>query len=210
MNSHLSNFSTVRSLKVHEEKMTFRAKEIFKTICNYLNPGKNFVKSNYFSEYLVLFNEGTLNGLTLDMINEFMAYMVNIKETEDFDVTEKDFCDFVTGQNLKKLLFEATTEERISRSEKITKLYYLLKGNENGISAEHLKHYLNEFMEYLIDPDGFLENGEKIEREYCRKETEKLIKIIATSDNSLTLEDFINAVTGKTNTKFDNFALETS
>jgi hypothetical protein len=209
MNS-MNNFSTIRSMKVHEEKINFRAKEMFKSLANFLNHGKNFIKSVDFSDFILLFRGDYLNEFSKELIDEFLTHMAEDKDSENFEITEKDFCDFVTGQSIKKLIFEQSIDDRINQIGKITKLYNSLGGNEIGISSQNLKKSLDEFMEYIIDPDGYLEGDDKIEREYCKKETEKFIKIIASSDDSLTLEDFINAITNKTNTKFDNFALETS
>ncbi len=206
----MNNFSTIRSLKVHEEKMYFRAKELFKTFCNFLNPGKSVIKSIDFSDLVLLFQGDCLNEFTIDILNEFLKHKTEETKKEEFEINEKDFCDFVTGQRLKTLLFEDGIDDRINHVDKITKLYNLLGGDESGITSTKLKKNLDDFMECIIDPDGFLEGSEKIEREYCKKETDKFIKMIASADESITLEDFINAITNKTNTKFDNFALETS
>jgi hypothetical protein len=211
MNSSLEKFSTIKSLKVQQQTMNFRAKEIFMKFCNFLNPGANTIKSAEFYDLILLFKIEMVTDSTIDLIEEYLIENLKKNNNHPFDINQEDFCNFISGMNLKYLLFDYSIDERRKNVETITKLYTLLGGNEEGINEEKIRLKMNTFMEFIMDPNGYIDNENANDREYCKKETENLLKMLSTKNgNTISLQDFINIITNETFTDFEKFSLETS
>ena len=124
--------------------------------------------------------------LQYNLVNNIMEN--KIKDGLNSEVfTEAKFKDFLSGKELKQTLFDSTLIEKKDKIELLTKLFYVLGGDSNGISKDKLSQAIRKFYSVLnVDTN----NGALIDRQ-----TEEVLELLGNSDNSISLNDFTNIMT---------------
>lgn len=212
-----NNFSKNINLKNTIEIMNKKAKELFRTLCNELEPGskeidldklRNIIsvtskKANYKSEIIDIITKYKLNDMIIGGKIQDKNY--NLK------INEKDFCEFVTGQNIKNTLFEKNLVDKRKNVEELKLIFNLLGGNSEGISKANLNKNISKVMKLMNEPNTYLRddfNPETVSNDYDN-EAQQIINLLGNSnENKLSLQDFINAMTCEHNTDFNNFQFE--
>jgi hypothetical protein len=101
--------------------------------------------------------------------------------------TEAKFKDFLSGKELKETLFNSNLVEKKDKVELLTKLFYVLGGDSNGISKDKLAQAISKFYS-MFNVDT--RNGELI-----NKQTDEVIELLGDNGNNISLNDFINIMT---------------
>ena len=111
---------------------------------------------------------------------------------------KKNFVDYLTGKNYKKLIFENDNlSEKRFQIEEYMNLYEILGGQENGIKKEDIKS--------IIEEAYFNLNNVKMPKEQLEKEIIEIFKYLGEEGKeNLSMNDFLNIVTCNTPLPKDN------
>ena len=95
-----------------------KAKEIFKSLCNELQPGSTEIELEKLRNALSAYSKkGNFKPEIVDLISKYrLVEMIKedkIKEKNyNLKINEREFCDFITGVNTKNILFNKNTVEK--------------------------------------------------------------------------------------------------
>ena len=183
-------------VKEVERKLEANASDCFNKLYNIsnenkANSGTKEISLEKIAFYLTLYGEKIPKEykdiiLQYNLVNNIMDGKIkNGVNPEVF--TETKFKDFLSGKELKETLFNSTLIEKKDKVELLTKLFYVLGGDSNGISKDKLAQAISKFYSMLnVDT----RNGELI-----NKQTDEVIELLGDNGNNISLNDFINIMT---------------
>ena len=183
-------------VKEVERKLEANASDCFNKLYNIsnenkANSGTKEISLEKIAFYLTLYGEKIPKEykdiiLQYNLVNNIMDGKIkNGINPEVF--TETKFKDFLSGKELKETLFNSTLIEKKDKVELLTKLFYVLGGDSNGISKDKLAQAISKFYSMLnVDT----RNGELI-----NKQTDEVIELLGDNGNNISLNDFINIMT---------------
>lgn len=115
---------------------------------------------------------------------EKIRELVKDKDPTTDTIEAQEFINWYTKNAINELLYQKTIEEQKNYTKDLTKLYYALGGDSNGISKDKIKKYLREYFkennDNSVDPDN---------------ECKEIMDFLAGEKDVLTLSDFINVMT---------------
>lgn len=125
--------------------------------------------------------------------NEQNYYNENLDEVE--------FKGLVSGKNTKEALFSVTNNTIDSKRQNIemyTKLYFLMGGNNEGISRDNLARCIALSVNFNNNPEEMITKDTPINYNEYYTVAETIIKNLGrTRSDMLTPEDFINIMTAQ-------------
>ena len=204
MNTVKYNTNKNTKSKIVSDILNQKAKEIFKSLCNELQPGSteidleilrnalsaNSKKGNFKPEIVDLISKYRL----IDMIKED-----KIKEKNyNLKIKEREFCDFITGNNLKNTLFKKNIVEKTNNVEDLYAIYNLIGGENDGVSKPKLSKNITKALKLLNDPNVYLKEDFNPDSVPLGddNEVQQILNLLATTnEDKLSLQDFINAMT---------------
>jgi hypothetical protein len=183
-------------VKEVERKLEANASDCFNKLYNIsnenkANSGTKEISLEKIAFYLTLYGEKIPKEykdiiLQYNLVNNIMDGKIkNGVNPEVF--TETKFKDFLSGKELKETLFNSTLIEKKDKVELLTKLFYVLGGDSNGISKDKLAQAISKFYS-MFNVDT--RNGELI-----NKQTDEVIELLGDNGNNISLNDFINIMT---------------
>lgn len=183
-------------VKEIERKLEANASDCFNKLYNIsnenkANSGPKEISLEKIAFYLTLYGEKIPKEykdiiLQYNLVNNIMDGKIkNGVNPEVF--TETKFKDFLSGKELKETLFNSTLIEKKDKVELLTKLFYVLGGDSNGISKDKLAQAISKFYS-MFNVDT--RNGELI-----NKQTDEVIELLGDNGNNISLNDFINIMT---------------
>jgi hypothetical protein len=183
-------------VKEIERKLEANASDCFNKLYNIsnenkANSGTKEISLEKIAFYLTLYGEKIPKEykdiiLQYNLVNNIMDGKIkNGVNPEVF--TETKFKDFLSGKELKETLFNSTLIEKKDKVELLTKLFYVLGGDSNGISKDKLAQAISKFYS-MFNVDT--RNGELI-----NKQTDEVIELLGDNGNNISLNDFINIMT---------------
>jgi hypothetical protein len=183
-------------VKEVERKLEANASDCFNKLYNIsnenkANSGPKEISLEKIAFYLTLYGEKIPKEykdiiLQYNLVNNIMDGKIkNGVNPEVF--TETKFKDFLSGKELKETLFNSTLIEKKDKVELLTKLFYVLGGDSNGISKDKLAQAISKFYS-MFNVDT--RNGELI-----NKQTDEVIELLGDNGNNISLNDFINIMT---------------
>jgi hypothetical protein len=204
-----NRFSTNKNSKAHQLKLRQKAREIFKSIAKTLNTG-NIIKIKSFNDLIKIFKQDwKITDQTHEIILNFIFEKLNRNE-EDENITEDEFIELVTGSLIKEILFDYNLNDKRKKLDHLKILFEMMGGDEKGLSGEVLKKNMQNFMEFISDVDGFVDNENSLyAKNNFNSEVEDIIRLLATQySDYISLEDFVNILSEETYTTFENFAID--
>lgn len=132
--------------------------------------------------------------------NEVVDKSYNVK------FNEESFCQFVSGKEIKNVIYGKTLPEQKDEIEEFYKLYILMGGTMDGISKESLNKCITNTFKLYGDPEGYMKStfNADLEKLNYNREAEDMIKTLGRyQDDKLTLEDFMNIMTCEFQSDFD-------
>ena len=183
-------------VKEVERKLEANASDCFNKLYNIsnenkANSGTKEISLEKIAFYLTLYGEKIPKEykdiiLQYNLVNNIMDGKIkNGVNPEVF--TETKFKDFLSGKELKETLFNSTLIEKKDKVELLTKLFYVLGGDSNGISKDKLAQAISKFYS-MFNVDT--RNGELI-----NNQTDEVIELLGDNGNNISLNDFINIMT---------------
>ena len=183
-------------VKEIERKLEANASDCFNKLYNIsnenkANSGPKEISLEKIAFYITLYGEKIPKEykdiiLQYNLVNNIMDGKIkNGVNPEVF--TETKFKDFLSGKELKETLFNSTLIEKKDKVELLTKLFYVLGGDSNGISKDKLAQAISKFYS-MFNVDT--RNGELI-----NKQTDEVIELLGDNGNNISLNDFINIMT---------------
>ena len=109
--------------------------------------------------------------------------------------SKDEFVNFLTGKDIKELIFDDNMDlnQKRFKIEDYAKIYELIGGDDGGIKKEVLKKNIEEVLK-LLNIDENEENLGQIAEEQAKE----VIELLASNENSLSTEDFMNIMTSNT------------
>ena len=124
----IKNFSIQNITDLLDQK----AKEIFKSLCNELEPGSTEIDLDKLRNIIsICSKKGNLKPEIVDLITKYRLTDM-IKEGKiqnnnyNLKINEKEFCEFLTGANTKNILFKKNLIEKRKDVEDLNVIYNLL------------------------------------------------------------------------------------
>ena len=111
---------------------------------------------------------------------------------------EKNFVDFFSGKDLKKVLFNSSIDEKKEQVEILTNLYGMIGGNTGGINKNNLVNSLKTFYNMIKYPDSHFKFEKITDRDIndqAEKEANEIIEFLGDDGKNISLNDFINMMT---------------
>jgi hypothetical protein len=192
-NSHSSETSQNSKVRYFEKKSEETAKEIFKQLCQ-LNDYQNTIDLNFLRQALVI-NDNKYSDAFLKIITKYQ--LTDAIKEGNFNkdsfykkiLSAEEFTHFISGKGVKELLFETENlNEKRFKTEEYYKLYELMGGTSEGINKEKIKKNLEIFYTCL--------NG-SFDKEVVEAETNEIIELLASDNEKLSIQDFVNAMTSE-------------
>lgn len=127
---------------------------------------------------------------------DIMKEILKTKDKSENIITPEEFINWYTSNALKEILFQKTIDEQKYYIEDLTKLYYSLGGNNEGISKDHIQEYLKWYLKkYSVDIDLTKSTTKEIKSLDPENEAEEIMEYLAQDKDILTLEEFVNIMT---------------
>jgi hypothetical protein len=120
-------------------------------------------------------------------------------------LNETDFCNLVTGKELKNVLFEKNIDGKKDNIESLFTLYELMGGNSEGISKDKLSNCLSKAFSLYKNAQGYMEenfNPDNVTTKYT-SEVQEILDLLGDGDK-LTLKEFVNIMSSDYVTDFEN------
>ena len=186
----------MEKVKEVERKLEANAVDCFNKLYNIsnenkANSGSKEISLEKIAFYLTLYGEKIPKEykdiiLQYNLVNNIMDNKVkNGVNPEVF--TETKFKDFLSGKELKETLFNSSLIEKKDKIELLTKLFYVLGGDSNGISRDKLAQAISKFYS-IFNVD--IQNNALI-----NQQTDEVLELLGDSDNNISLSDFTNIMT---------------
>ena len=120
-----------------------------------------------------------------------------------------EFCNLISGKNMKNLLFNEGLENKRFHTEEFYKLYALMGGTEKGISRQNLEKTIQSALKFYSDPGSFMLSEDEINfPKQIKEEIDEIFKFISTENSEyLSLKDFVNAMTSCKGFPVEDFSL---
>lgn len=209
----IKNFSIQNITDLLDQK----AKEIFKSLCNELEPGSTEIDLDKLRNIIsICSKKGNLKPEIIDLITKYRLTDM-IKEGKiqnnnyNLKINEKEFCEFLTGANTKNILFKKNLIEKRKDVEDLNVIYNLLGGDQEGISKMNLNKDISKVLKLINDPNVYLKddfNQDSVAAN-CESQAQQIINFLSNSkDDRLTLQEFINAMTSDYNSDFEYFRMD--
>lgn len=177
------------------ERDTFQeAKNVFIVLCqefgldSYNIPVEALKKLDSCSEYMKYSSFKFIRKK--DIIKEIL------KGKEDDVITYQEFVNWYTGNALKEILYQKTIDEQKYYIEDLTKIYYALGGDSQGIKKDTIKRYLKDYLRIYGDSDIGTSTIKKPTD--SDKECEEIMDFLAQDKEIITLNEFVNIMTCQT------------
>jgi hypothetical protein len=117
------------------------------------------------------------------------------------NLDEIEFKGLVSGKNTKETLFSVSNNRIDSKRQNIemyTKLYFLMGGNNEGISRDNLAKCIAVSVNFSNNPEDMIKYDSPINYNEYYTAAESIIKNLArTRSDMLSPEDFINIMTSQ-------------
>ena len=197
-----------------QELMLIKAREIFQSLCKEIDPDKNTFDLNQLRGLLNTHRSILKKGV-FDLLNGFHLH-TNILNNQvvngeyNIIISEEAFCNFITGKEIKKVLFDQTLENKRNNVEDFYTLWYIMGGNKEDLSKKALNNSLSKMLKIYTETEGFLNDNYIPEKEknVFNDEAQQIIKLLSTSKDELSLVDFINAMTSEFLADFDDITID--
>ena len=190
------NLKDINDFEVVTEE---EAKKIFRELCK-LNDNQAQIDLNFLRRLLAInknnYDKTFLKFLTqYRLIDEMKNGKFNKENAHNVVFNEDEFVNFLTGKDIKELIFDDNMDlnQKRFKIEDYAKIYELIGGDDGGIKKEVLKKNIEEVLK-LLNIDENEENLGKIAEEQAKE----VIELLASNENSLSTEDFMNIMTSNT------------
>jgi hypothetical protein len=216
MNVNKSNGPDIH-IKNVQEYLSKKSKEVFTNLRNEIDPSSNEIDLDRLRSIMSLYgNKSGIKDNVKKIISNFhlkdklMTGQINNKSYNE-KINEADFCNFVTGKEIKRMLYQTDLSGKKDNVEELYTLYSLMGGTRDGISKDSLRSAINKVLEIYSDVDSYIrdtsdQNQAKVIK---NNEAEEIIAFLSSnSTEKLSLEDFVNAMTSEFIADFDDFKLE--
>ena len=187
--------------KTIQSNLYSKAQEIYRNLISEIEPEATQLDVSKLIRFAKLnSNHFTFKEEILKMIENYrVTDMLLQEENKEFNVklSEADFCNFISGVEIKNLLFTKGINNKIHNIEEIISLYYLMGGDKDGISCERLNSCLATFYNIYENGDFTSEVNSSNNRDY-QYEAQQIINLLGSkSNNRLSLQDFVNLMTSE-------------
>ena len=190
------NLKDINDFEVVTEE---EAKKIFRELCK-LNDNQAQIDLNFLRRLLAInknnYDKTFLKFLTqYRLIDEMKNGKFNKENAHNVVFNEDEFVNFLTGKDIKELIFDDNMDlnQKRFKIEDYAKIYELIGGDDGGIKKEVLKKNIEEVLK-LLNIDENEENLGQIAEEQAKE----VIELLASNENSLSTEDFMNIMTSNT------------
>ena len=190
------NLKDINDFEVVTEE---EAKKIFRELCK-LNDNQAQIDLNFLRRLLAInknnYDKTFLKFLTqYRLIDEMKNGKFNKENAHNVVFNEDEFVNFLTGKDIKELIFDDNMDlnQKRYKIEDYAKVYELIGGDDGGIKKEVLKKNIEEVLK-LLNIDENEENLGQIAEEQAKE----VIELLASNENSLSTEDFMNIMTSNT------------
>ena len=190
------NLKDINDFEVVTEE---EAKRIFREVCK-LNDNQAHIDLNFLRRLLAInknnYDKTFLKFLTqYRLIDEMKNGKFNKENAHNVVFNEDEFVNFLTGKDIKELIFDDNMDlnQKRFKIEDYAKIYELIGGDDGGIKKEVLKKNIEEVLK-LLNIDENEENLGQIAEEQAKE----VIELLASNENSLSTEDFMNIMTSNT------------
>ena len=190
------NLKDINDFEVVTEE---EAKKIFRELCK-LNDNQAQIDLNFLRRVLAInknnYDKTFLKFLTqYRLIDEMKNGKFNKENAHNVVFNEDEFVNFLTGKDIKELIFDDNMDlnQKRFKIEDYAKIYELIGGDDGGIKKEVLKKNIEEVLK-LLNIDENEENLGQIAEEQAKE----VIELLASNENSLSTEDFMNIMTSNT------------
>ena len=203
MNTVKYNSNKNSKAKFVSDILNQKAKEIFKSLCNELQPGSTVIDLETLRNALSANSKkGNFKPEIVDMISKYrlidMIKEDKIKEKNyNLKINEREFCDFITGVNLKNTLFNKNIVGKTNNVEDLYAIYNILGGDNEGVSKSKLNRNIAKALKLMNDPNVYLKDDFNPDSVPLGDENEvqQILNLLATTyEDKLSLQDFINAM----------------
>ena len=198
----------MESIKKVEENLEKQSKELYNNLYRTLTKNEenaeNIITIKKLGETIETHNEQV--NMPLNTKNAILNYklvdsIIEGKVTEkcnpnSFD--EKNFVDFFSGKDLKKVLFNSSIDEKKEQVEILTNLYGMIGGNTGGINKNNLVNSFKTFYNMIKYPDSHFKFEKITDRDIndqAEKEANEIIEFLGDDGKNISLNDFINMMT---------------
>ena len=195
----MSNKLNLKEINEFEKITEEEAKNIFKELCK-LNDNQTQIDLNFIRRLLAI-NKNNYSKIFLKFLTQYRLIdeMKNGKFSKEnlhnVVFNEEEFVNFLTGKDTKELIFDDNMDlnQKRFKIDDYSKIYELLGGGQSGINKDDLKKNIEDVLKLL-------NNGEKEEdlSQIAEEQTREVIELLASNENNLSPEDFINIMTSNT------------
>lgn len=200
-----SNSNSPNKRSNHEEILYSAAKEVFDNLKFCLGSDGNSILLEELMQLIEIFKkESNLNEEIVKYIKEFeiVEFIQTNKLPEtgyNVKISEKQFCDFITGRQINKILFSLNLNEKRQNLEKIENLYAIMGGELDGLSLDKLNKSFGTFKEMVDRPGNFVQEGAFQKSKNINPEAQDIIDVLSTHSNGkLSIQDFLNIMSVET------------
>lgn len=201
-------------LKNVQEILNNRSKEIFKNLADEMGSGTNEIYLDHLRTLISSFgDEANMKTDIKQLISNYHVIENILNNSVSTDkISQEEFCDFLSGKEIKKLLFESNIDEKRQKVEYFYKLFTIMGGTNNGISADCLNKCIIEMRSLYEDPDKYINSSSSslsVDKKTYVQEAQELINLLSMDkSDKLSLEDYINIMTSTSETHIDQFILD--
>ena len=190
------NLKDINDFEVVTEE---EAKKIFRELCK-LNDNQAQIDLNFLRRLLAInknnYDKTFLKFLTqYRLIDEMKNGKFNKENAHNVVFNEDEFVNFLTGKDIKELIFDDNMDlnQKRFKIEDYAKVYELIGGDDGGIKKEELKKNIEEVLKLLN-----LDENEDNLGQIAEEQAKEVIELLASNENSLSTEDFMNIMTSNT------------
>ena len=172
------------------QQLTSEARQVFKNLkalCDkvYTESNSPDIQFDALRKLKYLSKEQDIPVLDF-LLRRQSIYQINTQGEAKYSISQEEFIELFSGEYLREAIYRTNIEEQRYYVEDLTKLYMILGGQDDGISASKLKTNLSKY---------FSEN--QIEGS-ASKECQEIIDLLGSENDKITLEDFVNIMTCQT------------
>ena len=189
----------LKSIEDYEKITEDEARKIFKELCE-LNDNQNTIDLNFIRRLLSI-NNNNYSPIFLKIITQYK--LIDSLKNGNFNkdslhnhvFNEEEFVNFITGKEMKELLFEDSLDlgQKRFKIDEYANLYNLIAGGNSEINKGILKQNIEELLRSLSNG-----GDENIISEIAKEQADEIIELLGSNENSLSPEDFMNIMTSNT------------